>query len=100
DPTGGAGLSVAVAEAAALGLPTGGVEMAGAAGLNASDPFTFDPNNRAVAGDFDAVGALEHEISEVLGRIAGSGQIAGDVAQYAPLDLFRYVAPGQLALAP
>ncbi len=100
DPTGGVGLFTAVAEAEALGLPTGGATFAGAVGLNASDLFAFDPNNRAVVGKYDAVGALEHEISEVLGRIAGSGQLENGVAQYAPLDLFRFAAPGQLALTP
>ncbi len=100
DPTGGAGLFVAIAEAAALGLPTFGATVAGSIGLNASDNFTFDPNNRGIAGDYDAIGVLEHELSEVLGRIAGSGQLQNGVAQYAPLDLFRYTAPGQLALTP
>lgn len=59
--------------------------------LNSSVAWTFDPANRAVAGEFDAIGAIEHEISE-----GGFGRI-GDLnldGFYTPLDLFRYSAPG------
>src|ERR1043166_7055463 len=64
--------------------------------LNSSLNWTFDPNNRAVAGDYDAIGALEHEISEgVFGRIASLGQAdALGTGTYTPLDLFRYSSSG------
>jgi hypothetical protein len=64
--------------------------------LNSNDLFTFDPDNRAVSGEHDAVGAIEHEISEgVFGRFASVGSSAGlGVGKYTPLDLFRYSAPG------
>ena len=41
--------------------------------MSSTSSFTFDPFHRAVAGDYDAIGTMEHEITEVLGRIAGSG---------------------------
>ncbi|MGH6987792.1 MAG: NF038122 family metalloprotease [Caulobacteraceae bacterium] len=96
DPTGGGAFFVAQAEELALGLgdPSGA---AGAVGLNASLPFTFDPNNRSVPGEFDAIGALEHEMSEVLGRISNLGM---EGQGYNPLDLFRYSAPGVRDLVP
>ena len=63
--------------------------------LNSSSAFTFDPNNRAVSGDYDAIGVLEHEITEVMGRSLFEGATDGQSsAQYTPLDLFRYSAPG------
>ncbi|MGH6993644.1 MAG: NF038122 family metalloprotease [Caulobacteraceae bacterium] len=100
DPTGGGAFFVAQAEELALGLgfPSG---VAGAVGLNASLPFTFDPNNRSAPGEFDAIGALEHEMSEVLGRISDLGMdTQGAASLYNPLDLFRYSAPGIRDLVP
>lgn len=100
DPTSAAPFFTTDGEALALGLPTDGSNVVGFVGMNASAPFTFDPFHRAVAGQYDAIGAMEHEISEVLGRIAGSGVVQGGVAQFDPLDLFRYGSPGQLQLTP
>src|SRR5580698_4362761 len=100
DPTSGAGFFVPLPEGEVLGLDGTSNQLVGYAGLSSAFPFTFDPNNRAVAGDFDAIGAMEHEITEVLGRIAGSGAIEGGTPSYSPLDLFRYASAGQLALTP
>jgi hypothetical protein len=97
DPSNGAGFFITLAEAEVLGLASTANTTVGFAGLSSAFPFTFDPNNRAVPGDYDAVGAMEHEISEVLGRIAGSGMGS---PPFSPLDLFRYASPGHLALTP
>lgn len=75
DPSSGAGFAVTSAEAKALGLFNGDPNATdGFVGLSSSAPFTFDPNDRGVAGDFDAVGVLEHEISEILGRVSNFGE--------------------------
>lgn len=100
DPTGGAGYFVTIAEEEALGLHATGNTQVGFAGLSTAFAFSFDPLNRAVSGKFDAIGAMEHEISEVLGRIAGGGVQLSGVAQFSPLDLFRYVSAGTLATDP
>ncbi len=101
DPTGGAGYFVPAAEAEVLGLaPTFGLPPEGFAGLSSAFPFTFNPNDRSAPGDYDAIGAMEHEISEVLGRIAGSGTVEGGSPDFSPLDLFRYVSAGHLAVTP
>ncbi|HWU56532.1 MAG TPA: NF038122 family metalloprotease, partial [Rhizomicrobium sp.] len=65
-------------------------------GLDSTASYTFDPNNRAVAGKYDAIGVIEHEISEVLGRQAFDGQQppGGLASHFTLLDLFRYSAPG------
>jgi PEP-CTERM motif len=57
---------------------------------NRNQPYTFDPNNRMVAGAFDFIGVAEHEISEIMGRIPGLGANIGGSAAFLPYDLFRY----------
>jgi len=91
---------ITLAQARALGYfaqggnPVDAID--GYVGLGSGANYSFDPNKRAVAGAYDAIGILEHEISEVLGRSAGLGQPLSDsTPAYSPLDLYRYTAPGQ-----
>ena len=97
DPTNGASFVIPIAEEKALGLFTGSTSLPdGYVGLDSSATFTFDPNNRAVAGAYDAIGVLEHEISEALGRIVFTSDqtdVPGRTLDD-PLDLFRYTALG------
>ena len=74
--------------------------------LNSQYGFTFDPANRAVSGKFDAIGTLEHEISEALGRDAGSdgtsnatGSASSSLGLATPLDFFRYSNVGHIDLS-
>jgi hypothetical protein len=94
DPTNGAQLVVTTAEAAALGLPGGGGGVDGYVGFSSTYPFTYDPANRAVSDKFDLIGVVEHEITEVLGRISMIGSNA-----YSLMDLFRYSASGVHSLS-
>jgi Ca2+-binding RTX toxin-like protein len=90
NPLPGDGVALTTAEAKALGLYNGEPSnLDGYVGLSSSSTFAFDPNHRAAAGAFDAVGVIEHEISEVLGRVV----LASDQNDYGPLDLFRYAGP-------
>jgi hypothetical protein len=97
------------AEAQALGLTpsynntTNANHYDGYVGLNSSDTYTFDPNHRVVSNKIDAIGTLEHEISEVLGRFDALAQtgvtIDGNTeqqknGQYSLLDLFHYGSSG------
>ena len=50
-----------------------------------------------MAGSYDAIGVLEHEITEVMGRTSSLGTYAG---MYEPLDLFRYTSAGVRDLVP
>ena len=94
DPTSGGNYLLSEGEQKALGLIAGNSnETDGYVGLNNADSFTYDPSNRAVAGEFDAIGDIEHEISEVMGRVQALGENFGPNV-YEPLDLFRYSSSG------
>ena len=93
DPTGGSGFVFARAEAKALKLIPDDFTSDGTFTFSNSQAYTFDPNNRAAAGQFDFIGVTEHEISEIMGRVGVLGtNFSGP--NYIPFDLFRYTAPG------
>ena len=54
--------------------------------------YTYDPNNRAVAGKIDYIGVSMHEFSEIMGRIGGLGASIGGNPAYLQMDLFHYTA--------
>ena len=87
DPTGGAMFNVNTAEQKALGLLGVSSGSDGGVGLDSRTIFSWSQSNIA-ANTVDGTGALEHEISEVLGRFATGG--AGNA--YTLLDMFRYTA--------
>jgi hypothetical protein len=100
DPTGSNSGNVFVftqAEGKALGLVSSNTSdgtMTFGNGFN----YSFDPNQRAVTGSYDFIGLVEHEISEVMGRAGITGATTGNgLADFSPLDLFRYTAAGALA---
>jgi hypothetical protein len=98
NPTGGGTLITTTAEAKALGLASNS-GLDGYVGFSSAVTYSFDPNDRAVAGAYDFIGVAEHEISEVMGRIASLGASVGGLTDtYTPLDLFRYSGPGQRQL--
>ena len=88
DPTHGGKFLVNTAQEKALGLmsPTAsGID--GYIGLSSALPMDYAQSGGA--GKYDAVGAMEHEISEVLGRTGSVGRAFGPNV-YTSLDLFRY----------
>ncbi|HEV7395485.1 MAG TPA: NF038122 family metalloprotease [Pyrinomonadaceae bacterium] len=54
--------------------------------------YTYDPNNRAVAGKYDYIGVSMHEFSEIMGRIFGLGKTISQNPAYLQMDLFHYTA--------
>lgn len=93
DPTGGGNFVVSTAQAKALNLISNDSFTDGYVGFSSSLNFSYDPNNRGVAGQYDFIGVAQHEVSEVMGRIALLGADLGSVANtYSVLDLFRYSA--------
>ena len=77
-----------------LGIPGAGTSSLPDVQLVLGTDFTwnFDPNNRGAANGYDAIGAIEHEISEGgFGRVGGLGY---QNHAWGPMDLFRYSSPG------
>jgi len=95
DPTGGGTIGFSRAEAKALGIIASDTSVDGCVGFSSSASFNFSTTNRAVAGQYDFIGTVEHEISEVMGRIAGLNQ----QGFYTIQDLFRYSGIGTRELA-
>ncbi|EDY16526.1 conserved hypothetical protein [Chthoniobacter flavus Ellin428] len=97
DPTGGGNYVLNDAQAKALGFRSAtNPSSDGTVTIGAGYNFTFDPNNRAVSGEYDFIGIVEHEISEVMGRASGLGASFGTgqfSSVYEIFDLFRYTAP-------
>jgi hypothetical protein len=96
DPTGGKTFTVNSAEAKALGLTGASTDSDGSVGLDSSQSWAWVGQSYTSSDSEDAVGTLEHEISEVLGRT----DTGGKDNQYSPLDLFRYTAKDGLATDP
>jgi autotransporter passenger strand-loop-strand repeat protein len=92
------------AQEKALGL--GGIDpydtgIDGYTGLNASQNFdVFQPGysvtSRGAGNTYDAIGVIEHETSEILGRIG----LLGNNNDWTALDLFRYSSAGSRQLSP
>jgi hypothetical protein len=88
DPSGGLGFFV----------PVGMARMLGFTGALAGNDVTVDLNqNMPWTFGADAIGALEHEISEAMGRVGGLGfsRTTSGAPIWGPMDLFRYSSPGQ-----
>ena len=101
DPTGGRVFRMSNAEAKALGLlPASASGVDGWVGFSSTASYTFDPSNRAVAGEFDFIGVAEHEIAEVMGRYGMTQNGCGATLCDSPIDLFRYTGPEDFDLNP
>jgi hypothetical protein len=85
---------VTTAEAKALGLTTATTNLDGYVGFSSSLPFNYSLTNTAVANQYGLLGVVEHEISEVMGRIS----MLNSSGAYSAMDLFRYSAPGTPSL--
>lgn len=100
DPTGGGSqwwLPRGEAKAlGVLGISPNDTTLNGDVGFADNVAYTFDATNRAVPGDYDFIGVVEHEISEVLGRNSGLGMIGAN--GYVPYDLFRFTGSGVRSL--
>jgi hypothetical protein len=86
DPTHGAIIDPGSAEARALGLMaanSGSID--GWIGLSSQPGTFFFDQSQPVDGEFDAIGVIEHEFSEILGRGAGGGP-----QYFTVLDMYRY----------
>ena len=95
DPIGGThDYLVSTAEAKALGLAANDLSNDGTFTFGGGFSYTYDPNNRAVAGKIDFIGVAMHEISEIMGRIGLMGQNLTGNPDYMLFDLFHYTGAG------
>jgi len=89
DPTGGGAFLVSRAQGRALGLTAASDGNSdGTFTFGGGFSYTYDPNNRAVVGLYDFIGVAQHEITEIMGRIALLGQNLTGSPNYVPYDLF------------
>src|ERR1039458_9139273 len=88
-------LYMAQAEAQALGLASNNGSPAGYVGF--SNTVAWDYTTAAPsAGQYYLIGTIEHEITEVMGRIS---LIDYQPNFYGPMDLYRYSSPGVRSVA-
>jgi hypothetical protein len=90
---------VARAQAKALGLRTDDMQNDGVFNFGGGQPWTYDPNNRNVAGKFDFIGVAMHEYTEIMGRTSVMGDTLGtSTPNYCAFDLFHYTGAGTRGL--
>ena len=92
DPTGLGTVYIPQAEADALGLASG--VASGSAGFSSTADWNYSLSNLAVPNEIDFIGAVEHEFSEILGRVSG----LDERSEHSIMDLFRYSAAGTRSL--
>ena len=85
--------NVTRAQAKALGMRPDDMQNDGTFNFGGGQKWTYDPNNRQVAGKFDFIGVAMHEYSEIMGRNSIMGDTLGTgTPQYVAMDLFHYSA--------
>jgi len=87
------------AQAKALGLRADDMQKDGTFNFGGGNQWTYDPNNRNVAGSFDFIGVAIHEYSEIMGRNSIMGDTLGTgMPNYVAFDLFHYTGAGTRGL--
>jgi hypothetical protein len=103
-PPTNANFFVTSAEAKALGIISGSsTAIDGYIGITSATSSIYFAANGGTIGknQYDAVGIVAHEISEVMGRIGMEGGSLGSFKDvFTPLDLFRYQSPNVRDLTP
>lgn len=88
------------AQAKALGFRPDDMELDGNFSFGGGQAWTYDPNNRVVAGKFDFIGVAVHEYTELMGRtsLMGFDFGNGEPPAYLLFDLFHFTGPGARGL--
>jgi DNA-binding beta-propeller fold protein YncE len=92
--------NVTRAQAKALGLRPDDMLNDGTFNFGGGNKWTYDPNNRNVAGSFDFIGVAMHEYSEIMGRnsIMADPNFGNGMPNYVAFDLFHYTGAGARGL--
>ena len=88
-------LETSLAEAQALGLAPSDGSVDGYVGISSSLPLSYSASTPA-SNEYYVIGVLEHEMTEVMGRVSWLNDQPRD---YALIDLFRYTSSGVRDLA-
>ena len=75
DPTGGQNFWLVVAQAKALGVIPNDNNVDGTFTFASGSSYTYDPQNRQVAGKFDFIAVAQHELTEIMGRASELGTV-------------------------
>ena len=89
NPLSGPFIRLPPAEAKALGFSSSTTNIDGYIGISNTYSFSYTPGVAPSAGEYYFVGALEHEITAIMGRVSYI-----QVPPYSVLDLYRYSAAG------
>jgi DNA-binding beta-propeller fold protein YncE len=91
--------NVTRAQGKALGLRPDDMLNDGSFNFGGGNTWTYDPNNRKVAGAYDFIGVALHEYSEIMGRNSIMGDDLGTgTPQFCEFDLFHYTGAGTRGL--
>jgi autotransporter passenger strand-loop-strand repeat protein len=99
DPVGHFDIGSAAAKALGL-IPADGTAIDGWVGFTNTVQWSFNPYAPPTGSEYDFIGTVEHEVTEVMGRNSYLGQNENFNHAYSIEDLFRYSAPGVRELAP
>jgi hypothetical protein len=75
-------------------LPANSAEIDGWVGVSNTTPFSYAANVTPAPGEYYFIGVLEHEFTEVMGRVSFIGAHLGGTQSYSLMDLYRFSAPG------
>ncbi len=78
------------AEAKAFGFLGASSTLDGSVGISANTAWDYSATATPTANQYYLVGVLEHEISEIMGRVSD----LGTGGEYTVTDLYRYSSPG------
>jgi hypothetical protein len=82
------------AQAKAVGLQGVSSHLDGYVGFTNSPILDFDSSNGVSPGQYDFLGVIVHEITEVMGRQLMTGATFGGSPGYSVMDLLHFSAPG------
>ena len=93
-------LWLTTAQEKAIGLlPSNASGIDGYIGISNTAPFSDSADASPAQNQYYLIGVLEHEFTEVMGRISYLGGHLGGTNSYGTMDLFRFAAPGQRDLS-
>ena len=88
-------LWLTTAQERAIGLlPGNSGEVDGWVGISNTAPFSFSANTTPAAGQYYLIGVLEHEFTEIMGRISFISADIGATGSYSVMDLYRFSSSG------